>query len=77
MPIYDPHVSIDSSDNDVEKLADKVRSRNLVIGSVVAPVWSAIGSDDDRKQFLDQVLKACRIAKKLSELDVRIVNRHF
>jgi sugar phosphate isomerase/epimerase len=75
--LFEPHVSIDSSDNDLEKLADKVRSRNLVIGSVVAPVWpatgggSSIGSEDDRKQFLDQVRKACRIAKKLSDLDVR------
>ena len=34
----DPHVSIDSSDDDLKRLADKARRRNLVIGSVVAPV---------------------------------------
>src|SRR5207302_3654039 len=36
--LFEPHVSIDSSDDDLKRLADKVRSRNLVIGSVVAPV---------------------------------------
>jgi hypothetical protein len=55
----------------------KVRSRNLVIGSVVAPVWpptgggSAMGSADEQKQFLEQVRKGCSIAKKLREIGVR------
>jgi len=75
--LFAPHVDIDSSDDDLKKLADKVRKRNLVIGSVVAPVWpptgggSAMGSDDDRKKFLEQVRKGCRIAKRLGELDIR------
>jgi sugar phosphate isomerase/epimerase len=75
--LFDPHVSIDSSDDDLKRLADKARKRNLVIGSVVAPVWpptgggSAMGTDDDRKKFLDQVRKGCRIAKKLRELGIR------
>ena len=48
-----------------------------MIGSVVAPVWpptgggSAMGSDADRKQFVEQVRKGCRIAKQLRELGVR------
>jgi hypothetical protein len=48
-----------------------------VIGSVVAPVWpptgggSAMGSAEDRAKFVDQVKKACRIAKKLREIGVR------
>ena len=48
-----------------------------MIGSVVAPVWgrtgggSAMGSDTDRKNFLTQVRKGCRIAKRLRELGVR------
>src|SRR5262245_3949787 len=72
--LFDPHVSIDASDDDLKRLADKVRSKNLVIGSVVAPVWpptgggSAMGSEPDRKQFVEQVRKGCRIAKKLREL---------
>src|SRR3569623_1547571 len=75
--LFAPHVDIDSSDDDLKNLADKVRSRNLVIGSVVAPVWpptgggSAMGGPEDRKQFVEQVRKGCRIAKKLKELGVR------
>src|SRR4051812_10006459 len=54
--LFAPHVDIDSSDDDLKRLADKVRSRGLVIGSVVAPVWpptgggSASGSDAERNQ---------------------------
>src|SRR5439155_20213107 len=75
--LFAPHVDIDSSDDDLKKLADKVRSRKLAIGSVVAPVWpptgggSAMGSEAERKQFVEQVRKGCRIAKKLRELGVR------
>jgi len=75
--LFDPHVSIDSSDDDIKRLADKFRARKLAVGSLVAPVWpptgggSAMGSDDDRKNFVTQVKKACRIGKKLKELGVR------
>ena len=75
--LFDPHVSIDSSDDDLKKLADKVRAKNLAIGSVVAPVWpptgggSAMGTEEERKNFVGQVKKACRIAKKLRDLGVR------
>ena len=30
-----------------------------------------MGSDEERKKFLDQVRKGCRIAKKLRELGIR------
>ena len=75
--LFDPHVSIDSSDDDLKKLADKIRGKNLAIGSLVAPVWpptgggSAMGSDEERKNFLMQVRKACAIGKKLRETGVR------
>jgi sugar phosphate isomerase/epimerase len=75
--LFAPHVDIDSTDDDLKKLADKVRSRNLVIGSVVAPVWpptgggSAMGSEAERAQFVTQVEKGCRIAKRLRELGAR------
>jgi sugar phosphate isomerase/epimerase len=75
--LFAPHVEIDSSEDDLKRLADKVRSRNLVIGSVVAPVWpptgggSAMGNEQERRQFLEQVRKGCRIAKRLRELGVR------
>jgi len=75
--LFDPHVSIDASDDELKALAEKAASRNLVIGSVVAPVWpptgggSAMGSEEDRKKFLDQVRKGCRIARKLRDLGIR------
>ena len=75
--LFDPHVNIDSSDDDVKRLADKIRSKNLVVGSLVAPVWgptgggSAMGSDDERKSFVTQVRKACEIGKKLRDLGIR------
>jgi sugar phosphate isomerase/epimerase len=75
--LFDPHVNIDADDKDLEQLADKIRSRNLVIGSVVAPVWpptgggSSMGTEVERDQFVEQVRKACRIAKRLREIGVR------
>jgi hypothetical protein len=75
--LFDPHVSIDIDDDGLKRLADKVRSKGFVIGSVVAPVWpptgggSAIGSEEDCQRFVGQVRKACRIARKLRDLGVR------
>jgi len=75
--LFDPHTSIDATDDDLKQLADTVRKRGFVIGSVVAPVWpptgggAAMGSDAERKSFLTQVRKACRIARKLRDLGVR------
>jgi sugar phosphate isomerase/epimerase len=75
--LFDPHVSIDSTNDDLQRLADKVRSKNLMIGSLVAPVWpptgggSAMGSEAERKAFLTQVRKACAIGRKLEDLGVR------
>jgi sugar phosphate isomerase/epimerase len=75
--LFDPHVSIDSTDEDLKRLAERIASRKLVVGSVVAPVWpptgggSAMGSDEDRRNFLKQVRKACGIAKKLRDLGIR------
>src|SRR5262249_39231863 len=75
--LFDPHTSIDSSDDDLKKLADKLQAKRFVAGSLVAPVWpptgggSAMGSDDDRKHFLTAVRKACEIGQKLRGLGVR------
>ena len=75
--LFDPHTSIDSTDDDLKKLADKIGGKNLAVGSLVAPVWpptgggSAMGSDEDRKNFLTQVRKACAIGKKLKEIGIR------
>src|SRR5580692_11679980 len=75
--LFDPHVSIDSNADDIKKLADKIRAKGFVVGSVVAPVWpptgggSAMGGTDERKKFTTQVRKACGIAKQLRELGAR------
>jgi len=75
--LFDPHISIDIDDDGLKKLADKFRAKKLAIGSLVAPVWpptgggSAMGGPEERKNFVTQVRKACRIGKKLKELGVR------
>src|SRR5882762_10844426 len=52
--LFAPHVEIDSTDDDLKRLTERIAARNLVVGSVVAPVWpptgggSAMGSDEDR-----------------------------
>ncbi|MDR2863361.1 MAG: sugar phosphate isomerase/epimerase [Puniceicoccales bacterium] len=72
-----PHFDIDSNDDAIKRLADKVHAHGLVIGSVGAPVWaptgggSSMGSKDDRKRFVTQVRKACAIAQKLTKLGIR------
>ena len=72
-----PHTDIDSSDDDLKVLADKLNSRKLKAGSLVAPVWpptgggSAMGTEEERGKFLTQVRKACAIGRKLRELGVR------
>lgn len=72
-----PHFDIDSSDDDIKVISERIGSRGLVIGSLVAPVWeptgggSAMGSDEQRKRFLDQVRKACRIAQQLRQSGLR------
>ena len=75
--LFDPHVSIDIGDDGLKKLAQKISRKGFVVGSVVAPVWpptgggSAMGGEEDRKKFVTQVQKACRIASKLREAGVR------
>ena len=75
--LFDPHVSIDAGLDELQRLADKISSRKLMVGSVVAPVWpptgggSAMGSAEERKAFLTQVRKACTIGRRLEDLGVR------
>ncbi len=72
-----PHIDIDSSHDDLKKLADKLNARKLVAGSLVAPVWagtgggSAMGNEAERERFLTQVRKACVIGGRLRDLGVR------
>ena len=75
--LFDPHVSIDADDDELKVLGEKAASRNLALGSVVAPVWpptgggSAADEGEGRTKFLSQVRKACGIAQKLKENGVR------
>ena len=75
--LSDPHISIDSTREDLARLAERIRSHGFVVGSLVAPVWgatgggSAMGSDADRGHFLQQVEKACRIGSELRALGIR------
>ncbi len=74
--LYEPHVGIDSCRDDLARLARSIQTRDLVVGSVVAPVWpntgggSAMGDDAARHRFLDSVQKACRIAQTLREIGI-------
>jgi sugar phosphate isomerase/epimerase len=75
--LFDPHTSIDASDDELKRLGDRLASRGFVAGSLVAPVWPptgggpAMGSAEDRKSFLTQVRKACSIGRKLRDLGIR------
>jgi len=75
--LFDPHVNIDLSDDDVRRLADKIASKGLAVGSLVAPVWpgtvgdSSMGNPEQRAKFVLAVKKACRIAKILNQHGVR------
>lgn len=75
--LSEPHISIDASNEELKRLAEKVTSRGMLIGSVVAPIWpatgggSAMGDDAETARFIAQVEKACRIAAELRSLGAR------
>jgi sugar phosphate isomerase/epimerase len=75
--LYEPHINIDISDDDLKRIAGKVQAKGLVVGSVVAPIWggtgggAAMGSAEERQRFVGQVRKGCRIAARLRELGAR------
>jgi sugar phosphate isomerase/epimerase len=75
--LFEPHVSIDSTRDDLKRLADKIARKGFLVGSLVAPVWpptgggSAMGGDEERDKFLAQVRKACAIGKMLRDVGIR------
>jgi len=75
--LFDPHMNIDATGDAIKQMADKAMSKNLEIGSLVAPVWtptgggSAMGTKEERNQFLTQVKKSCSIGKKLRDIGIR------
>ena len=66
--LSDPHISVDADDAQLQALADKVKQRNLAIGTLVAPVWpplgggSSMGDEQEREQFLQQVENRAALA---------------
>jgi len=72
--LHNPHTDLDISDDGIKALADKIKSKGLAVGSVVAPVWffgNAMGDEAKRAGWLDCVRKTIRIAAKLRKLGVR------
>ena len=75
-----PHTPIDVDDDGIKRLAEKVSGHGLAIGTTLAPVWpalgggSSIGSQEERRNFVFKVRKACAISKRLRELGVRTCN---
>jgi sugar phosphate isomerase/epimerase len=75
--LFAPHIDIDSTDDQLRLIVDKVRAKGLVIGSVVAPIWaptgggSAMGGVEERRAFTTQVRKACRIASQFRAQNIR------
>ncbi len=75
--LFEPHVDIDATDDQLQSLAERVSQRGLAVGTLVAPVWpptgggSSMGEPEERERFLRQVEKSCRIAAGLKSLGVR------
>ncbi|TLU98799.1 sugar phosphate isomerase/epimerase family protein [Dyadobacter luticola] len=72
--LFEPHVGIYMADADgPARLADKLRGYNLEVGSLVANIWagSAMGTQEARDEFIEQVRQACVFGQKLRELGIR------
>ncbi len=75
--LFHPHTDPDASEDTIKAMADQIAAAGLKVGSLVAPVWPgtvggpAFGSDEDRKNFVLAVEKACRIAGILKAHGVR------
>ncbi|MBC7757982.1 MAG: TIM barrel protein [Phormidesmis sp. FL-bin-119] len=70
--LFDPSINLDDLDG-IKRLADQVSKHNLVIGSLVAPIWGgpAMGTKEDRTNFVEQVRKSCIYGQKLKEMGIR------
>ena len=75
--LADPHISIESSKDDVKRVAGHIASYGLKIGSFVAPIWagagggSAMGSKEERAKFVEAVRKACVIGQWMRDMGIR------
>ncbi len=75
--LFFPHTDPDASEDEIRRIADLIASKNLKVGSLVAPIWpgtvgdSAMGDAEQRGKFVLAVEKACRIARIFNEHGVR------
>ncbi len=75
--LMEPHLNIAASKDEILRFADQVAARGLHIGSVGAPIWppagggSAMGSQAERKRFVEMVRKSCEYAAVLNQHGVR------
>lgn len=72
--LFDEHVGTYLNEPDgAKRLTEKLNGLNLEVGSLVANVWagSAMGSQDARDTFVEQVRKACVFGKELRDLGIR------
>ena len=75
--LFHPHTDPDADDDELKRIADLIAGHDLVVGSLVAPVWpgtvgdSAMGDDESRGKFLDAIRKACRIAGVFNDIGIR------
>ena len=75
--VFLPHTDPDASDDELTRIADLIASKDLKVGSLVAPVWpgtvgdSAMGDEAAQQKFLSAVEKACRVARVFNEHGVR------
>jgi sugar phosphate isomerase/epimerase len=75
--LFHPHTDPDADNDELKRIADLIASHDLVVGSLVAPVWpgtvgdSAMGDDESREKFLDAIRKACRIAGVFNDIGIR------
>lgn len=63
--LFDPHVDINMSDDDIKRLADKVAGYDLNIGSLVAPIWGgpSLGTDAIERPLLKWYAKRAILVK--------------
>lgn len=71
--LFDPHIDISMDEDGIKRLADKVGGYDLHIGSLVAPIWGgpAMGTKEQRAEFVEMVRKAAHIGQRLKEEGIR------
>ncbi len=71
--LLDPHINIEGSTDDFKRIAEKISGYGLNVGSLVAPIWGGptLGSNDDRKTFVEMVRKSCEFGKVMREFGIR------